>query len=82
MKKLLIVLVVALMPITVFADTKENIKYLSNRVYVLEKELLNPNHDNNKSLEDIKYIRSISSELINVLSREYRTTKDLDKKQI
>lgn len=82
MKKIIIALVVALMPLTVFADTKEDIKALSNRVYVLEKELLNPKHDNNKSLEDIKYIRSISSELTKRLTREYKETKDLNQKTI
>ena len=82
MKKIIIALVVAIMPLTMFADTKEDIKALSNRVYVLEKELLNAKHDNNKSLEDIKYIRSISSELTKRLTREYKETKDLNQKTI
>lgn len=82
MKKIIIALVVALMPLTVFADTKDDILSLSNRMYVLEKELLNPKHDNNKSLDDIKYIRSISGHITKALTNEYKENKDLEERTI
>ena len=82
MKKIIIALVVALMPLIVFADTKDDILSLSNRMYVLEKELLNPKHDNNKSLEDIKYIRSISGHITKALTNEYKENNDLEERTI
>lgn len=79
-KSLLFILTILLCTSVVFADTKDGLKSVLNRMYILENDLLSNNIDEDKILGDIKYIRSISISNTNDIAVKYKQEKNLEER--